>query len=207
MLGIGLKAKLEASKTEAAAQAILDKEAKVQADYAKAYEPKTVADRLVSNSLGFDLSTGASQSPFLQGAIGGPLSGTQQGNAGDLLAFVPGVGNVMNYNRAKQAKQDFLNDIEFLTSGQVLQNLIDAKAQGATFGALSEKELELLVQSANSLASMIDKDQQGNVLGLTGSPDSAQREINKLVGYYQKAVDKAATSNLSATEQLQLRSI
>lgn len=55
---------------------------------------------------------------------------------------------------------DTLADIKYILEGKVLQNLIDAKAQGATFGALSNDELNLLKNSSSVLSAMTRKDNE-----------------------------------------------
>lgn len=59
-------------------------------------------------------------------------------------------------------KQDFLGKIQYVLESKTLQNLIDAKASGATFGALSEAELKMLQASAGSLASNAVRDKDTN---------------------------------------------
>jgi hypothetical protein len=51
-----------------------------------------------------------------------------------------------------QAKNDLKNDFDSLLSSSVLDNLIQAKADGATFGALSDAELKMLQSSTGRLA-------------------------------------------------------
>lgn len=49
------------------------------------------------------------------------------------------------------AGRDFAGGIHKLVGGLTLQSLIDAKARGATFGALSEGELKILANSASAI--------------------------------------------------------
>lgn len=87
-------------------------------------------------------------------------------------------------------KQDTLSDIQFILDGWVLQNLIDAKAQGATFGALSEAELRMLQSSSNVLAKMAERDAGWNIVWFRWSEDKVKSEIKKLLDLYKEKKEK-----------------
>lgn len=72
---------------------------------------------------------------------------------------------------------DTRSAIEFLVKWQTLQQLIDAKAQGATFGALSNEELKMLQNSASRLTAMIEFDEQGKVKNFKGTEKSVKAEL------------------------------
>ena len=65
---------------------------------------------------------------------------------------------------------NFIANVEQIRSQLNLQSLIDAKAKGATFGALSDQELRVLSNAATKLGSWAvgDKDQFGNITNVTG---------------------------------------
>lgn len=64
------------------------------------------------------------------------------------------------------AGDNFAATVHQLTAGLTLQNLIDAKNRGATFGALSEGELGLLADSATKLTDWEIKDSNGKGTGV-----------------------------------------
>jgi len=91
-------------------------------------------------------------------------------------------------------KQNFLADVQNLTSKETLDNLIAIKAAGGTFGALSEKELDMLINSATKIGKWEVKDKNGNVTGYNVSEKSFNNEMDRLKTLAQKAVVKAGGS-------------
>lgn len=92
------------------------------------------------------------------------------------------------YNKLNGQAQDFTAKVDQLTQGMTLQSLIDAKAKGATFGALSEGELNLLANSATRLNSYRKVDGSGNVyydVDESGFKDA----LNEIKTLTQKAKD------------------
>jgi hypothetical protein len=74
-------------------------------------------------------------------------------------------------------------DIQQLISQTTLDNLINAKAKGATFGALSEGELKLLSASGSKLATWAITDKNGNIEGFKASEKQVRDELNKIRSY------------------------
>ena len=60
-------------------------------------------------------------------------------------------------------KEQFINKIQFVLDWEVLQNLIDVKNQGATFGALSDREWALLQKSASALNAAAIRNDAGKI--------------------------------------------
>lgn len=60
-------------------------------------------------------------------------------------------------------KEQALGNLKFVLKGNTLQQLIDAKAQGATFGALSNEELRMLQESASPLLAYAQEDENKNI--------------------------------------------
>jgi hypothetical protein len=91
----------------------------------------------------------------------------------------------------KADRQDFIAGVSKLTGDMTLQNLIDAKARGAAFGALSEGELALLANSSTKINNWALKDKDGKVYGYDIDEASFQRELAEIErltqrGIYQK---------------------
>lgn len=81
------------------------------------------------------------------------------------------------------AKSNFIAGVEQLKSQLTLDSLIRAKAQGATFGALSEGELNTLSSSATKIGTWAIKDKNGNVAGYNTSEESFKKELDKINNY------------------------
>ena len=77
-------------------------------------------------------------------------------------------------------KTNFIAGIEQLRSQLTLDSLINAKAKGATFGALSEGELKTLSQSASKLGTWAIKDKDGNVTGYNAKEGDFKKELDKI---------------------------
>lgn len=74
-------------------------------------------------------------------------------------------------------------DIQQLISQTTLDNLINAKTKGATFGALSEGELKLLSASGSRLATWAKTDKNGNITGFKASEQQVRDELAKIKSY------------------------
>lgn len=77
-------------------------------------------------------------------------------------------------------------DIQQLISQTTLDNLVNAKAKGATFGALSEGELKLLSASGSRLATWAIADKNGNIEGFKASEKQVREELNKIKSYAER---------------------
>lgn len=89
------------------------------------------------------------------------------------------------------AKQEFIASVEQLVSEETLNSLINAKAKGATFGALSEGELALLKQTASKIGKWAKTDKKGKVVGYEAPESAFIKELNTLKNLQIKAYEKA----------------
>lgn len=93
-----------------------------------------------------------------------------------------GTGGLLN-NFGQTGKSDFIAGVQQLTSQLTLDSLVRAKANGATFGALSEGELNLLSGSASKLNTWAHKDSSGNVQYYDTSEGSFKKELDKIKNF------------------------
>lgn len=84
------------------------------------------------------------------------------------------------------AKTKFIGDVQKIASQLTLDALINAKAQGATFGALSEGELNLLKNSGTAINSWAQKDKSGNVTSYNVSEKDFKAELDKINSFAKK---------------------
>jgi hypothetical protein len=77
-------------------------------------------------------------------------------------------------------KTNVIAGIEQLRSQLSLDSLIQAKAQGATFGALSDSELKILSQSGTKLGNWAIKDKDGNVVGYRANEADFKKELDTI---------------------------
>lgn len=84
------------------------------------------------------------------------------------------------FNKYNGNSSNFLGGMTQLTNQLTLSNLQNAKANGATFGALSEGELNLVSSSASKLNSWAIKDGNGNVTGYSIDEKSFKQELDKI---------------------------
>lgn len=90
------------------------------------------------------------------------------------------LGRTSIWNRLTGTKSNFVAGIEQLRSQLTLDSLIKAKAQGATFGALSEGEMRVLEASASKLGTWAIKDKSGQVVGYNTSETAFRKELDKI---------------------------
>ena len=83
-------------------------------------------------------------------------------------------------NWATGGKSNFIAGVQQVVSQLNLDALINAKAQGATFGALSDNELKMLASTASKIGSWAVKDSNGNVTGYNASEKDFKAELDKI---------------------------
>lgn len=146
--------------------------AKAKYDLFKAYTdgmPKQATPLQIAKLQNNIIDTkGLAKNPALRGAVGT----TPFGRFAPIQAFT---GD----------KSNFIASVQQLTQQLTLENLQNAKANGATFGALSEGELDLLRESGTKINSWAVKDESGKVIGYKTDDASFQRELDR-INYYQQ---------------------
>lgn len=89
-------------------------------------------------------------------------------------------------------REDYLANLDNFLSWLTLNTLISAKADWATFGALSNEELKMLQNSASELNQLFvrpwDKDYGSTFIKWTKA--NFVKKVNKLVDTYQETIDK-----------------
>jgi hypothetical protein len=160
----------------------------------------------LGNSLGFSVATGASRGVLSQVITGGKyaLGGAVAGGAGGAaiagVGAIPGaigggvIGLGVGYTQAKQAKEDFAGDINYIVNNLTLQKIQEAKAAGVTFGALSDTEMRIIGSSADQLASLWDAEKSV----FTGSPEEVEKNLKTL---YETFESKKISSGLGAEKE------
>lgn len=77
-------------------------------------------------------------------------------------------------------KSSFIGTVEQLREQLTLNALTQAKANGATFGALSDGERQTLAASATKLGTWAIKDSAGNVVGYKVGEDDFKKEMDRI---------------------------
>lgn len=94
----------------------------------------------------------------------------------------------------KAASQRFIGAVEQIAGQLTIDKLIQAKASGATFGALSDGEQRLLAASASKLGSWAIKDSDGKTIGWKVSEKDVKKELENIKKFavldYEKRTGK-----------------
>jgi len=85
----------------------------------------------------------------------------------------------------------FLGKANQLVSNLALSKLIEAKSQGATFGALSDREMDILKSAQTALGTWEIRDKDGRVTGYKTTEKGFKNELQRLIDDYQSLVDEA----------------
>lgn len=121
-----------------------------------------------------------------------PFSRSPQGILGTVgrTVSLAGIPSVLGggFDAITGSGQDFSGGVHKLVGGLTLDNLIAAKARGATFGALSDSELQILANSASSINDWEIKDKNGKG---TGFWDIDQASFNKELDTIKQLTNRA----------------
>lgn len=97
-------------------------------------------------------------------------------------------------------KQNFLGTAQNLLSKETLDALINAKAGGATFGALSDAELKMLHTAATKLNQWAMRDDKGNVTGFNIDEPSFKSELDNVKKLTKAAIERAGGSTIDLAD-------
>jgi hypothetical protein len=181
----------------------LEAESALQAEQDKADAGKLLAsvNSALGNSTGFNAMTGGTSGfasrvagAFRRGAVGAtggavvgsvvPAVGTVFGGSVGLIG-----GAVSGYKNVEQAQTSFANDIDFITSGNIIERLKEIRATGSWSGPMTDRDIEIIGQSSQKLNAMWDKDKRqfkGNI-----NPQEVQTELVKLQSTMAKILTPA----------------
>lgn len=77
-------------------------------------------------------------------------------------------------------KTNFIAGVQQLSDQLKLDKLTQAKAQGATFGALSDNELRVIASAATKIGTWAIKDKDENVIGYNANEATFKAELDKI---------------------------
>lgn len=164
--GQSLKDQLAVQRSVEAQEAF---ETNVQAGVALQSRINRYSEQL-NNDRGIAASTGA-----LQSAVATGLAGT--GRFGE---FDAQPGGVFGIPGAINDKNDFLSTVTEMVNIAGFDNLIEYKAAGATFGALSDSEFNAIKSASGPLAALAIVD-EGRVSGFSGSEQQVRSAYQQYI--------------------------
>lgn len=94
--------------------------------------------------------------------------------------FYLGRGQLTLSGEKLAQKEDFIASVQQLVSGLSLDALIEAKEKGATFGALSDTEMQILSSSATKIGTWVMKDKKGKVIGYKAGEQQMRDELDNI---------------------------
>jgi hypothetical protein len=109
------------------------------------------------------------------GTVGGVIGNIVKGVSTLGIGLIPDVVASLNGSRTNT-----IANVEQLRSQLSLDALIQAKKNGATFGALSDQEMKILSNSATKLSSWAIKDYAGNVTGYNTTEANFKAELDRI---------------------------
>ena len=114
----------------------------------------------------------------IQSLVDSPYLDTAVGPTGFIGRWSP-IENITG------GKSNFIGSVETMAKQLTIDKLLEAKAQGATFGALSDEELRLVAAAATKIMSdaWIVKDKAGNIKGWDVKEDTFRKELEKINNY------------------------
>ena len=85
----------------------------------------------------------------------------------------------------------FLGKADSLISKKALNSLIEAKSQGATFGALSDTEMAILKAAGTSLGAWSNQSKAGKLKNFDVDEKTFKEELDNLIADYQDLLNSA----------------
>lgn len=98
-------------------------------------------------------------------------------------------------------KDAYLAKANQVLNNSVLNKLIESKANGATFGALSDTELSMLQKSSNVLNALAIRDKDGNITGFKGTEENFQRAIDNMISQSELVMQRMSQKGVQGKPQ------
>lgn len=115
------------------------------------------------------------------------------------IAVFPG-NWMQEYQSANDADiASFIGGVEQLISSGTIKSLIDAKANGATFGALSDRELGIIAASFSKIGRWKVETKDGRVIGYNVSAKDMAEELNRIKASSEKVISNLQGSTTTST--------
>jgi hypothetical protein len=111
-------------------------------------------------------------------------------NNTEQLENVSGWVQFSPWDSLTQEKQTYLAKVQNLLENKTLQGLIDAKSQGATFGALSNVELQMLQSSSSVLAGAAVRDKDSKITGFNLTESELKKELWNISKMYDTNITR-----------------
>lgn len=121
-----------------------------------------------------------------------------------------GVRAIERWTPFKADKADlisFVSSVEQLIDQKTIETLVEAKKNGATFGALTEKELALLQTSASKIANWRIVDKNGKVIGYEVGEQEMEDELILLKSVIEKGLRNQVSNTIKETDDGKMWSI
>lgn len=106
-------------------------------------------NEMMSNDRGLQAVSGGFRMPKTSGFFTGATPSWTSP-----LASAPLVGNIMGALESRDAAASFISDVNYIAKNLTLNKFLELKAQGATFGAMSEAEWRIIGDAADEISSM-----------------------------------------------------
>ena len=153
--------------------------------------PNVLARGIVGPAVGGAITGGATASVV-------PGVGTLVGaGVGGVLGAAKGIGSALSGQG-----QQLSGAVHQLTAGLTLKELQDAKANGATFGSLTDGERNMLAAAATKLNDWEVKDSQGNPTGYWNIDEASfRKELQTIQELNRKALLKSQGTLISPDEK------
>jgi len=119
----------------------------------------------------------------------------------DELVKSPGLNNAVGSSAFKwvtrmgtpfsKEKEAFIGQTQNILDQVTMEKLIEVKGQGATFGALSDSEREMIQRAASPIWQWVVKDKNGKIVGYDIDEKTFKKELERLKETAQQSIDKA----------------
>lgn len=110
-----------------------------------------------------------------------------------------GFARLTPFDIDKADRREYVSSVMQLIDGLTLNELVSAKARGATFGSLQLEEMKKIANSATKINSwLVEKD--GKTVGFEISEQLMDKEVNNIIGLFERDLRNQAGSLVNAEE-------
>ncbi len=158
------------------------------------------------NDRGLEALTGAITSPVLGGFFAGGERELGDLSVAGAAAQIPGISNVLGATQSLQAARSLTTDLAYVTKNLTIDKFLQLKAEGATFGAMSEGEWTIIGGAASELDNMIvwEDETKTKIKHINATPTEVKEQLQVIQSQYKSAQLRLDRELLSQKESLEI---
>lgn len=181
----------------------VEKKVAAQNEVARIDSEITRVQGMLENVAGLETAAGAVRSPFISSIFGTTAERASQ--FGPLGVGAGMTEGALNYAKTRDAKAKFLADASYITANLTAEKVRQLKASGVAFTPMTDRDIQLIGESASTLNGYAIRDEANRIVGFTSEPGAVEA-LNQIKSIFENSRDTEYRKLLSPSEIAEIES-